>query len=252
MSTYLRIVRIEGGENDPMTWRTQLGERILEGVEAEVYLTAMRDATEHLEDTRDLDEPEVLTGDRIFDIASFEQKVVLLHRCLCALLNPEIEPPMLTNPIEAAAYYPFAFLKMRLEDEIWMEQEAVNQDERLKYFYRSLLWKAFEEYLVERWQAGQEEFGFDDELDRFHPHSDNLRVWQTVVDELSDRIFWDRDWALTSNHPEVLDGMEEELSQPLGLDDYFTNRLPQVTPEQTAAALASLHRMCSLKFRIGS
>jgi hypothetical protein len=62
-----------------MTWRTHLGERVLKGIEAEVYLIAMQDAIEHLEDTRDLEEPEVLTGDRLFDIASFEQKVVLLH-----------------------------------------------------------------------------------------------------------------------------------------------------------------------------
>jgi len=223
-----------------MTWRTHLGERVLKDVEAEVYLIAMQDAIEHLEDTRDLEEPEVLTGDRLFDIASFEQKVVLLHRCLSALLKPEIESPMLTNVVEAAACFPFTFLNMRLEDEIYLEREGLNQDESLQYFYRNLLWRAFEEYLLTSWQAGQEEFGFDEELDTFHPHSDNLRVWHTVVDELVDRIFWDRDWALTSNHPEVLDGMEEELSQPLGLCDYFTNRLPQVTPEQAEIAIAEI------------
>jgi hypothetical protein len=103
-----------------------------------------------------------------------------------------------------------------------------------------LVWKAFEKYLLPNWQAGQEEFGFDEELDTFHPHSDNLRIWNTVVDELVDRIFWDHDWALTSSHPEVMDGMEEELSQTLGLDDYFTNRLPRVTPEQVAAAIAEI------------
>lgn len=156
-----------------------------------------------------MEEPEVLTGgsfaprsDRIFDIASFEQKVVLLDRCLSALLKPDIESPMLTNVIEAAAYFPFAFLKMRLEDEIFMEEEGFTQDEKLTYFYRDLLWKAFEAYCSENWQAGQEEFGFDEELDTFHARSQNLRLWYIVVDELSGsfaprsvRIFWDRDWA---------------------------------------------------------
>lgn len=231
---------MEGGGDDFMTWRTQLGERVLEGVEAEVYLTAMQDALENLEDTRDLEEPEALTGDRMFDIASFEQKVVLLHRCLSALLNPAIEPPMLTNVMEAAAYFPFAFLKMRLGDEIYLEKEGLNQEESLRYFYRNLVWKAFEEYLSANWQAGQEEFGFDEELDTFHPHSDNLRVWHTVVDQLVDRILWDRDWTLTSNHPEVLDGMEAEISEPLGLDDYFTNRLPAVSTEQAEEALGQI------------
>jgi hypothetical protein len=231
---------MEGGGNSLMTWQTHLGERVLKGIEAEVYFTAMQDAIENLEDTRDLEEPEVLTGDRVFDIASCEQKVVLLHRCLSALLDPEIEPPMLTNVIEAATYFPFAFLKMRLGDEIDLEKEELSEEESLKYFYRNLVWRAFEAYLLINWQAEQEEFGFDEELDIFHPHSDNLRAWHTVVDELVDRIFWDRDWALTSNHPEVLDGMEEELSKLLGLDDYFTNRLPQVSSEQAETAISEI------------
>lgn len=147
---------------------------------------------------------------------------------------------MLTNVVEAAAYFPFAFLKMRIGDEIYLEKEGLNEEESLKYFYRNLVWRAFEEYLLTNWPAGREEFGFDEELDTFHPHSDNLRVWHTVVDQLVDRIFWDRDWALTSKHPEVLYGMEEELSQPLGLDDYFTNRLPRVTPEQASVASAEI------------
>ncbi|BAS59541.1 hypothetical protein NIES2135_09300 [Leptolyngbya boryana NIES-2135] len=197
----------------------------------------MQDAIENLEDTRDLEESEVLTGDRIFDIATFEQKVVLLYRCLSAFLDPTIEPPTLTNVIEAAAYFPFAFLQMRFGDEIYLEKEGLNEEESLKYFYRNLVWRGFEKYLLSNWQAGQEEFGFDEELDTFHSHSDNLSLWHTVVDELVDRIFWDRDWALTSNHPEVLDGIEEELSKPLGLDNYFTNRLPQVTLEQEEVAI---------------
>jgi len=34
--------------------------------------------------------------------------------------------------------------------------------------------------------------------------------------------------------------MEVELGQALGLDDYFKNRLPRVTPEQAAVALAEV------------
>jgi hypothetical protein len=58
------------------------------------------------------------TGDRIFDSASVEQKVVLLHQCLSALLKPDIPAPPLTNVMETAAFLPFAFLQMRIEEEI--------------------------------------------------------------------------------------------------------------------------------------
>lgn len=35
---------MEGRGDDFMTWRTHMGDRVLKGVEAEVYLTAMQDA----------------------------------------------------------------------------------------------------------------------------------------------------------------------------------------------------------------
>ena len=44
-----------------------------------------------------------------------------------------------------------------------MEQEGVKRNESLKYFYRDLLWKAFEEYLFENWKVGQEKFGWDED-----------------------------------------------------------------------------------------
>jgi hypothetical protein len=227
-----------------MTWKTIMGERVLEGVEAEVYLTAMQNALVYLDDTRDLDldEPEFVTGDRIFDIASFEQKTILLHRVLSALLDPDVEPLMLTNTIEAAAYFPFAFLKMQLGNEIPLAAEGVfDEDEEFKYYYRDLIWKAFEQYILPIWQDGIEEFGENEELDSFHDRSDNLEVWEFVVEDLADRIFWDRDWEISSYLPQVLDGIEESLSEAVGLDDYFTNRLPQVTSARAAVALAEIH-----------
>jgi hypothetical protein len=68
-----------------------------------------------------------------------------LHDCLSALLQPEVFPPKLTNVIEAAAFLPFAFLKMRvdeeLEDEVVCgEHEATeNTDHDLIYFYRRFI-----------------------------------------------------------------------------------------------------------------
>jgi hypothetical protein len=221
-----------------MTWRTNLGERVLQGVEAEVYLTAVQHSIEYLQDSRDFDEIEVKTGDLIFDIASTNQKIVLLHTCLTALLNPEIEAPLLTNVTEAAAYYPFGFLKLRVGDEIMMgEEEWPEEDnEENKYFYRRLIWKAFEQYLLPGWQAGIEEFGANEELDNFHDRSDNLDLWQTVIDELADRIFWERDWQIKVRDVES----PTDLDESLGLEEYFTDHIPLVSKKQVAAAVAEI------------
>lgn len=221
-----------------MTWRTNLGERILQGVEAEVYLTAVQHSIEQLEDSRDLDEVEVKTGDRRFDNASINQKIVLLHTCLTALLNPAIAAPPLTNVTEAAAYYPFAFLELRVGDEIMMGKEewSDEEDEAIKYFYRRLIWKAFEQYLLPGWKAGVEEFGPNEELDNFHDRSDNLDLWRTVIDELADRIFWDRDWQIKVRDFES----PQDLDESLGLEEYFTDHIPLVGKKQVAAAVAEI------------
>ncbi len=227
-----------------MTWHTNIGDRILEGVEAELYLTAMQYAIDYLQDSAEYDEEfDVKTGDRMFDIASFDQKVVLLHRCLLALLSPEVKIPELSNLIEAAAYFPFAFLSARIEEEIelakgdWFEED---EGEDLRYFHRRLVWKAFEEYVLPNWKAAEEEYGVDEEEAAFSDRSDNFELWEQAIEDLIDRIFWDRDWTVTSTNPQVLDGIDESISVPLGLDDYFSNRLPKVSKEAAAIVLTEI------------
>jgi hypothetical protein len=221
-----------------MVWRTSLGIRSLQGTEAELYLTTMQDAVEYIEVMGD--DLDVKTGDRIFDSATFHQKVVILYHCLSALLKPEVEAPELTNVLEAGAYFPFAYLKMRLEEEI-AEEDEWSEEEDLKYAYRRSLWNAFEEFVRPRWESAVEEYGEREEEADFSDRSTDLDLWEEIIEDLADRIFWDRDWQVSSISPQLLDGIEEEFSQLTGLDeDYITNRLPSVTEEEVAIALSKI------------
>lgn len=224
-----------------MTWHTHIGDRILTGIEAEVYLTAMQHAIDYLQDAIEYDDDfDVKTYDRMFDLASFEQKAILLHTCLSALLKPEIEIQDLSNVLEAAAYFPFAFLRRRIAEEIelsqgdWLDKD---DDEELGYFYRRLVWRAVEAYILPPWKAAKE-----DEVDEaevaFNDRSDSPDLWDQAIEDLIDRIFWDRAWMVTWTNPQVLDGIEDEISKPLGLDDYFTNRLPKMSAQESAMPLA--------------
>lgn len=222
-----------------MAWNTSLGIRSLQGVEAELYLTTMQSAVDYIEVMGD--DLDVKTGDRIFDSASFHQKVIILHLCLSALLKPEIEAPELTNVLEAGAYFPFAYLQMRLEEEIAEEDEWSDDEEDLKYGYRRSLWNAFEEFVRPRWESAVEEYGEREEEGDFSDRSTNLDLWEEIIDALADRIFWDRDWQVTSIAPQLLDGIEEEFSQITGLnEEYVTNQLPSVTEEDLPLAERTL------------
>jgi len=225
-------------------WNTILGVRTLEGVEAEFYLEAMQLAVDELEQYTEAEvELDFCTYDRIFDSASFEQKVFLLHRALTALLDPTSEPPALTNTLEAAAYFPFAYVRMRVAEEIECEEFETEADpEEFTYAYRQLVWQPFSVYLLEDWQASE----FEDEGDEYEPiiynvRSTDLSMWSNIIDGLMNRIFWDRDWQITAINPQLLDGIDPNLGEVVGLTDaYLTNRLPKVEPDQTSELLTKI------------
>lgn len=222
-----------------MSWRTPLGERILKGTEAAFYLSAMQHAAEYLQEMEDLaSELDVRTRDRIFDTASFDQKAVLLRNSLAALLDPKIAAPPHTNVSEAAVFFPFAFLHSEIAMEIESdEMQEFDEDEKYRYYYREIVWSAFEEYIRPNWEASAEEYGEDDEERDFNPHSNDVELWNDVIEGLLERVFWDRDWMLSAGSPQILDGIEEDVAELTDLENYFTTRLPKVTPEEAIAAL---------------
>ncbi len=125
-----------------------------------------------------------------------------------------------------------------LQDAIEYDDDFDVKTEEVGYFYRRLVWRAFEEYVLPNWKATEDEYEVDEEEAEFSDLSENLDLWRQAIEDLIDRIFWDRDWMVTWTNPQVLDGIEDEISKPLGLDDYFTNRLPKVSAQESALPLA--------------
>ena len=111
------------------------------------------------------------------------------------------------------------------------------------------MWTPFEEYVLPTWQISDADEEVDESEAAFNPHSDDFELWNDAIDGLIDRIFWDRDWMITRTNPQVLDGVEESISQPLGLDDYFTNRLPKVSTEESALSLPQRSRLALVEIR---
>jgi hypothetical protein len=229
---------------DAAVWETQGGLRVLKGLEAEFYLTATQYAAVYLWDmVREDDVFNVRTGDRIFDQATVEQKVVLLHQCLSALLRSDVPAPLLTNVSEAAAFFPFTFMEMRVIEDIEYEQnwtsdgELDEDDHELVYGYRQLVWKTYEALILPRHEPEPEE----DEFVQLQWRSTDVIDWGSAIDALADLVFSGRDWQLTSSCPQVLDGLDENIGDLVGIgQDYFINRLPSVTEDQVMTALAEI------------
>jgi hypothetical protein len=228
-----------------MTWNTNFGKRVLEGAEAKFYLHILQSAVEFSQEAVEFDEVEVITGDRIFDSASFEQRVVLWHRCLEALLKPGVPVPPLTNVLEAAAYFPFAWLTQRVEDEIAFA-ECIKQDDD-PFYWRRLIWETLN--ALGMLKVLEAEFEEEEDILPIEVECEDSLEWENCIDELADgqrparghRIFWDRDWQVAYNHPQLLDGIEEEFANQTGIsEDYVQNRLPKVTQAEVDETLQKI------------
>lgn len=227
-------LKLESLKSD-MTWKTSLGDRVLTGAEASFYLTILQDAVEASREAAEFEEDlGIQTGDRIFDLATFDQRLVLWQQCLAALLKPDVSAPTLTNILEASAYFPFAFLTTRLQEEIVLaEADHDNED-----------WYVYRRLILATLQAVGMNSSAEPEVEAMSPpklHSPDPQEWEDCIEDLADRIFCDRDWQLTHTCPQLLDGIEEPLANQTGiLESYVQNRLPKVTPEEASSALEAI------------
>ena len=240
-----------------MTWHMQTGDRVLEGFEAEFYLKILQDSfVLDLEYTDwEYQNPEEFelwahTGNDFFHRASFNQQIYLINFCLKALLKPDVPMPELDHILEAAAFYPFAYLRQRIDGEIsqqtdWEEQGDELGPEEYTYFYRIIAWEAFEKMILPGLLEEEEEYeDEEDYVNLFYEQkhkSTDLTEWEFAIDCLADIIFWDRDWFLVSSQPQILDGMEPAMADRMGItENYFTNRLPKVTDEEAMKLLKEI------------
>jgi hypothetical protein len=242
-----------------MTWHTSGGDRVLEGTEAKLYLAALQLSFEPEFEFGDWRDCQLwgYTGNDFFHRASLNQQIFLINYCLKALLNPDIPMPKLNHTLEAAAFYPFAYLEAMIKEEIDNENREKIQsreiDDKSDYLYRRMVWEAFEELELPMLLESDREEGYineeddteeEENIDKFYQvkyKSTDWRSWEFAVGCLADNIFWDTDWEMVSYQPELLDGMDYNLSANLGIDEgYFSNRLPKVTDEQAEALLEEI------------
>ena len=147
--------------------------------------------------------------------------------------------PVLTNVLEAAAYFPFAFLRMRVEEEIALAEFAEDNEDPL--YYRRLIWETLN--ALEMLRVLKAEMEDEEDILPIELESEDLMEWEDSIDELADRIFWDRDWQVTYAHPQLLDGIEDEFANQTGISEaYVQNRLPQVTKADAELALQKIFK----------
>jgi hypothetical protein len=222
-----------------MAWMTTLGETTLKGIEAKFYLSITQRATAYLWDiVREVEGEDptggIATGERLFDAAPVNDKIAFIHEVITSLLVDDVPVPKVTSTLEAAAYFPFALLLQDIEEELSSEEMGLFEDSNRdqKYSFRKLTWEAFEHIELSRMIEVDLEEGHDGQLFPEGYQSRDFFEWQEILEILERRFFDDNDWILTSQHPQLLDGMDESLAYEVGIEQgYFSNRLLKVSDE---------------------
>lgn len=205
-------------------WRTQIGERALQGAEAALFRVALGSMVDLLDEESEDEGWDFSTP--VFDRLSPPQKLALLADVGTALLHPSVSPPELNavNEATVSAVY----------EHIWQEtQFEIDSDEpkcELKFWRKAIL------------AVFQEEGEGEDDL----PAVDctDFDDWRVLIDCLRDRILWDDDF----NSEDLFVDCEPEKSRYLKAvmridNDYFSAIPPDPSDSELEDIRVTLHEL---------
>jgi len=200
-------------------WRTECGERILEGAEAVVFAEALST----LLDYAIVDQFEDYESDvACFDNLTYGQKTSVLATIGNGLFRKDVAPVELTAVVEGA----IATVFQNLKDSIVFEIDTPE----FGTYWRELVVAARKEADVE---------------DVPVPTCTDADEWECEVEGLSDRILWDRDYeddhAYMDHPPEMTQWLKYMARIP---DNYYTAIADDLTDEQSQATIKELKKLC--------
>lgn len=252
-------------------WQTQTSNHFyLEGKNAQFYVELSQSLADEITCLgTDLDESDEysinLTGCVIFDNATIKQKIFLLNFALKHLLSSSLIAPNPTHILEAAAYFPFAYLEAQIQYEIERQLEETINVEEGKYkedYFKDYFFitfnrrKTYEIYkfnilsfniaydiiepdafgeceTLEEWQE------YYQKTLEFSPESTDEKEWNYVINQLAHNLVLgdDEDFMTSSYNPQIVDGISW-VEECMGISKkYFSNLLPKVTDEEYKKAL---------------
>jgi len=195
-------------------WRTEIGNRVLNGAEAGLFREGLYSLVDWTEDW-----PEHPIGVSVFDQLSQTEKLAILDEVSHALLVKRIRCPVHTAVNEgtiAAIYYQIA-------NNVQVEIDEGRTD------LRKLVRKACREC------------GLTEGLPSLR--SDEFSEWRDAIDELMFRILWDTDWEDGFVEADDPPDKANAIREFMGTDaDYYTAVPPDPNPTQLAKIRARLWR----------
>ena len=200
-------------------WRTDRGERILEGAEAIVFAEALSTLLDYaiVDQFEDYE-----SGVACFDNLTYGQKISVLATIGNGLFRKDVAPVDLTAVVEGAIAAVFQNLKDSIVLEIDEPEFGTN--------WRELVIAARKEAEVEDIPA---------------PTCTDVDEWEFQVEGLTDRILWDRDYEddhTYMDHPPEKTQWLKDMARIS--DNYFTAIADDLTDIEAQAQIKELRKLC--------
>lgn len=211
-----------------MTWRTEIGERILKGAEAALFRESLGIVVDMVEAEIVGDSDPWEFGVPVFDQLAAPAKLALLAEVGWALLRDTDACPKLTAINEAAVAALFANIEHSLQFEIDTQKDGYEDS----LFWRPLVLAVFRE--------------IGDTIDLPNPDCTDTEDWNLLVDVLSQRILWDDDFNDADRFLDAPPDEADSLRDRFGIDDDYYRAIP---PDPSEAELPGIRDRLKVLYR---
>lgn len=206
-------------------WRTQYGDRALQGAEAVVFAEAMLSLLDEAV-MGALDDYEF--GIECFDNLTFGQRIATLSIIGNGLLRKDTPTVRLTAVLEGAIAAVFEHIKNQIAFEIDTPEFGTS-------------WR---EMVI----AARKQTTCDDRkrVDIPEPTCEDFDEWDLQMQELSDGILWDRDYQDAQLYIDFPPEKSEELRELMGIPKgYFLAIADDLTDKEAQARIRQLKKLCN-------
>ncbi len=227
-------------------WATPDGDRIISGHEAALIREAVAVMIDELELLVDQTAfPPLEFGIPVWDSLTWQQKLATLDQVVRHLLQPTPSTLPLTAIYESAIGAIFEKIKCCIEVELDitdMEDESEFHDDDS---WRTMVLKAHEEpRYLEDGEPLYESIDDDEDEDLgkgyypTSPEDDRIDCWFNIVEQLADRILWDRDYEMEDVFADVEPTESAAMKSYMGVEEgYYQQIAPDLRDDQVATVI---------------
>ncbi|TWU35328.1 hypothetical protein Q31b_54240 [Novipirellula aureliae] len=228
-------------------WHTSRGDRTLRGSEAALVSLAIDTMIDallvHLDEEEEaVIAPECQSGISVYDSLTASQRIGLLHDVARHLLTDTktILPLSATTEAAVAAIYTEVRDQVAIEIDLYSEKPQQGLPSEALFWRRAV--SAAYQSLSQITHSNDPTWNPLVRIDHFladgaatlpTTDSSDLEVWETLIDDLTDAILWDRDFELADSFLDIDPTLSLERRRLMGIDrDYFTYVAPDPRPDQ--------------------